>query len=366
MAVGVAWTRICDGDGGSSASLSIGLSTSTPNYASSLTITVTPSGLTPTSYTFFITNTVGEYFMVTQASNVYAYTVLITGSLKVSVVATDGTNDVGADASFTCDNLSTVTKAAEFIYAHNTATGLTMASVQRSAITTLVNNLNGSGTANGSQFLARMVAQGSKFYPYCPVDDSTANANAYKMCLIDPSANLTFINFVSGDFTPQGLIGGVTKKAGTGLSMQTWITFQTGFHVYSRTNSALDLCMIGDSYANLEIWLKSGANSHIRICTNYLTIAVADSLGLTSASLNFGEGIKLRKRGALIGTGGNVNILPSANEIFLHCAGSAYFDTRQASGFCLGFTPITANEWADWEELWTRYQTNVITGGRQV
>jgi hypothetical protein len=242
-----------------------------------------------------------------------------------------------------------------------------MASIQRSAITTLVNNLNGSGTTNSSKFLARMVAQGSKFYPYCPVNDSTANANAYKMCLIDQSTNLTFINFVSGDFTPQGLAGGSGKKASTVQATNRFLTSQTGHHVYCRTNSTADLCMMGDSYASLQLWLRTPAlSSYVSLNTSGGgTIAVADTLGLTSISQIFEEGTKLRKRGVVIGTlsaGGFV----SSNKIFLHCAGSAYFDTRQSAGFCLGFTPLTANEWADWEELWTRYQTNVITGGRQV
>jgi hypothetical protein len=353
--------------GGSAPSLSIALSDDTPNFGDSVTITVTPTGLTPTSYTFFITNTEGESFIVTQASNVYAYTVLIADKLKVSVVATDGTNDVGADVPFTCDNLSTITKAAEFIYQHNNATGLTMASVQRSAITTLVNNLNGSGTTNSSQFLARMVAQGSRFYPYCPVDDSTANAAAYKMCLINPLANLTFINFVSGDFTPQGLIGGAGKKASTDLATYRFLTYQIGHHVYCRTNSNADLCMMGDNYASLQLWLRTPTlSSYVSLNTSGGgLIAVADTLGLTSISQIFGEGTKLRKRGVVIGTLG-AGLTVSSNKIFLHTAGSAYFDTRQAAGFCLGFTPLTANEWADWEELWTRYQTNVITGGRQV
>jgi hypothetical protein len=187
------------------------------------------------------------------------------------------------------------------------------------------------------------------------------------MCLIDQSTNLTFINFVSGDFTPQGLTGGSGKKASTVQATNRFLTSQTGHHVYCRTSSSADLCMMGDSYASLQLWLRTPAlSAYVSLNTSGGgTIAVADTLGLASISQIFGEGTKLRKRGVVIGTlsaGGTV----SSNEIFLHCAGSTYFDTRQAAGFCLGFTPLTANEWADWEELWTRYQTNVITGGRQV
>ena len=353
----------------SSLSLSIGLSTSTPNYASSLTITATPTGITPTSYTFFITNTAGESFIVTQASNVYAYTVLIAGTLTVSVIATDGTSDVGADAQFTCDNLSTVTKAAEFIYAHNNATGLTMASVQRSAITTLVNNLNGSGTTNSSQFLARMVAQGSKFYPYCPVDNSTANANAYKMCLINPLVNLTFTNFVAGDFTANGLTGGATKQASTGVAMNAYLAQRTGFHAYCRTNSATaGLQAIGNGGGgNLEFWLRDSGQCYIKInSATYTNAAVADSLALFSSSVKIGTSAQIYKRGVLVTTGAAASAAPSSADIKLHSGGGVNYETRQFAGFCIGFTPETTNEWADWYQLWQTYQTNVITGGRHV
>lgn len=353
-----------------SRSLSIGLSTSTPNYASSLTITATPSGISPTTYTFFVTNTVGECFMVTQAGNVYAYTVLIAGTLKVSIVGTDGSNDVGADAPFTCDNLSTITKAAEFIYAHNNATGLTMASVQRSAITTLVNNLNGSGTTNSSQFLARMVAQGSKFYPYCPVDNSTANANAYKMCLINPSANLTFTNFVAGDFTSNGLTGGATKQASTGVAMNAYLAQRTGFHAYCRTNSATGgLQAIGNGVSGgLEFWLRDGGQCYVKInnASTYTNAAVADSLALFSSSVKIGTSTQIYKRGVLVTTGAAAASMPSSADIKLHSGGGVNYETRQFAGFCIGFTPETTNEWADWYQLWQTYQTNVITGGRHV
>jgi hypothetical protein len=339
------------------------------DYRDTVYIEVATTGaFVPVTYTLTVNNQANtEIEIQKNGTGQFTYQALFAGTITFRGEAENGASEtIGETIDIDVDDLSDDTFAAEFIYQHNVATGLTMAAVQRTAITTLSKNLNGDGTFNSSQFLPRMIEQGSKFYPYCPVDNSTANNNAYKMNLIDPSDNLTFVNFVAGDFTPQGLIGGATKKASTGLSTNRFLTYQIGHHVYCRTNSTADLCIMGDSYASLQLWLRTPAlNSHVALNSAGANIAVADSLGLASISQIFGEGIKLRKRGVVIGTlsaGGTV----SSNEIFLHCAGSTYFDTRQAAGFCLGFTPLTANEWADWEELWTRYQTNVITGGRQV
>jgi hypothetical protein len=214
-----------------------------------------------------------------------------------------------------------------------------------------------------------MVAQGSKFYPYCPVDNSTANANAYKMCLINPSANLTFTNFVAGDFVANGLTGGATKQASTGVAMNAYLAQRTGFHAYCRTNSATSgLQALGNGTGgNLEFWCRDSGQSYMKInSASYTNAAVADSLSLFSSSVKIGTSTQIYKRGVLVTTGAAVSAAPNSADIKLHSGGGVNYETRQFAGFCVGFTPETANEWADWYQLWQTYQTNVITGGRHV
>lgn len=79
---------------GSSASLSVGLSDSTPNFGDTITITATPSGITPTSYTFILP----DGTKVTQAGNTYDWVVNESGSQDIIVTATDGV-DVIANSS---------------------------------------------------------------------------------------------------------------------------------------------------------------------------------------------------------------------------------------------------------------------------
>ena len=80
--------------GGGGGSLSVGLSDATPDYLDSITITATPTGITPTSYTFFLPNIDGTYTEVTQAGNTYAWTVEVDSLVTVSVTATDGVDEV--------------------------------------------------------------------------------------------------------------------------------------------------------------------------------------------------------------------------------------------------------------------------------
>ena len=87
--------------GGGGGSLSVGLSDATPDYLDSITITATPTGITPTSYTFFLPNIDGTYTEVTQAGNTYAWTVGVDGLETVTVTATDGVDEVTGTVNVT-------------------------------------------------------------------------------------------------------------------------------------------------------------------------------------------------------------------------------------------------------------------------
>lgn len=92
MAVGVGWTNICSGGGGTPSTVSVTVSDTTPSYGDSVTVTITPTDITPTGYVFYLPNESGGYTRVSQAGNAYVWTVTGIGDCTVYGGATNGTD----------------------------------------------------------------------------------------------------------------------------------------------------------------------------------------------------------------------------------------------------------------------------------
>ena len=67
-------------------------SDATPDYGDIVTITLTPTGMTPTAYVFYLPQCDGTYAKVTQGTNTYAWTVGTVGNVTVYGGCTDGTD----------------------------------------------------------------------------------------------------------------------------------------------------------------------------------------------------------------------------------------------------------------------------------
>lgn len=101
-------------------SLSIAVSSATPDYNGSLTITATAIGITPTSYTFQISDAESGIATVSQVSNVLVWTVNKVGTVTISVIATDGSSEVGATEEVTVtDPLNYATKLFDYDMRNN-------------------------------------------------------------------------------------------------------------------------------------------------------------------------------------------------------------------------------------------------------
>ena len=87
--------------GSSVASLAVGLSGSTPSFGGSITITATPTNITPTSYTFIVPLKDGNLTRVTQVGNTLVWEATYTGVQKISVEATDGALTVSNETTVT-------------------------------------------------------------------------------------------------------------------------------------------------------------------------------------------------------------------------------------------------------------------------
>lgn len=101
MAVGIGWTRICDGDSGGGGTIAVTVASATPTYNGTNLITVTPTGITPTSYTFILPDEERGYTVVTQAGNTYNWTVTSVGTDVIEVIATDGVSYINSSVSVT-------------------------------------------------------------------------------------------------------------------------------------------------------------------------------------------------------------------------------------------------------------------------
>lgn len=88
---------------GGGGSLAVGLSDATPNYGDTITITATPTGITPTSYLYFSVNADDVIILIAeQASNTFAWTVNAPDGInRVIVLATDGSGSVYNETNVT-------------------------------------------------------------------------------------------------------------------------------------------------------------------------------------------------------------------------------------------------------------------------
>lgn len=83
--------------------LTVDASTTTPALGDSVTITATPTNITPTSYTFYLPKIDGSIETVTQAGNSYVWTAEGNGAVEVTVSATDGSDTVHSCVEVTVD-----------------------------------------------------------------------------------------------------------------------------------------------------------------------------------------------------------------------------------------------------------------------
>lgn len=110
--------------------------------------------------------------------------------------------------------------ALAYIAAWETNTSVSMQSSKKDVINTFVKMLKGTGTTNGSDLWTRMSLDNGRIYPMTPISDASANALAYEVELLTASVQGSFVNFVPGDFTPQGVCPNISsiKYFDTGLT----------------------------------------------------------------------------------------------------------------------------------------------------
>lgn len=259
------------GGGAGGASVAVALSDTTPKLGQSVTITATATGITPTSYTFYLPQEDGSFETVTQAGNTYAWTVSKYGNFTVTVTATDGSSEGSGSATGTTTG---DVDADAFITAHNTATGGTMDSTMEANTLGFFLRLKGINTTYNENVFAQLLAANAELYPMIPDDVSNASIAGYSINAIDPTRNATMVGFVSGDATVNGLTGGAGKYMIMNNAPSDYDADDVGVHVYSTGNTANNTYHIGSKDATLS----------------YVAIGAS----------NFGRGIYLANQGAIV------------------------------------------------------------------
>lgn len=359
----------------SAPSIAISYSNNTPTYGDTITITATPTGITPTSYTFIIAGNIDETITV-QAGNTLSW-VVNTLNPTIYVQATDGSSFAASvDSSLT---VSSITEAGAFITALETLTSDTMEGRQKDAVNRLVWMLKGNDTTNSTDLWTLLTATNAAWYIYCPNDDSTAYFDGYKIDLLDPTHTGTFINMVAGDISVEGVKGG----SGKALNMDVqpadfdldnimchfyqskyafeYVTVPMGVH---ETNNAT----VGVS----AFWQFSQTSAIIRVnnAGGGIGLPKQSVTGVMSFGRDSATQVKIATNGYYDSTANGASVSALTEDFYAHGYQNASTGavTNQSSNTYAGFavTPwLSADEYRDFSEAWDEFNKIVITDGRK-
>lgn len=264
-----------------------------------------------------------------------------------------------------------------FIAAHEAATGSTMGDIQKTAICGFVSRLMGNDTTFGTNLWTMFDNNNTKLWTLTPIDDSTANAAAYNVELMSASTLGTYNNFISGDFTPNGVIGGSTKYFDTGVSPNGFGSNNFATCMYSRTNVEAFTSDFGaltspnsTHYLQTRRFLTTSNRLLYRHNTSTtVNTSNSDSRGLFLMNRNGNNNYMYRNGTQLVTTVDSGNLAPSHNLYFhaLNNNGTTSTESSRQLALYATFIPyLNANENVDFYEAVQWYQSNVITGGRNV
>ena len=267
-------------------------------------------------------------------------------------------------------------EALDFISAHETATGVSMDQIQRNTICGFVDRLKGNGTTNGSDLWTAFTNAGSRIFPLAPSSDLVSSADACRMELITQTQRGTYINFLAGDFQPNGVTGGSTKIFRCGNAPTDYAPDDLGFGTYvvTRNNVAnVALCGVDAGGGTNRQFIQDRTTlteSVVRIQDfdalqttaarpttgmyyaqrngttkeHYVdnTLIYSQTSSFTTTRTNFEMGFHAFNRS-------NTTLIESSSTLGMYVYGAPY---------------LSSTEYADFIESITWYQQNIITGGR--
>jgi hypothetical protein len=271
-------------------------------------------------------------------------------------------------------------EALNFIAAHESATGVTMATLQRSTVNGRYQRLRGAFTTNGTDFLGGALLY--RYLPYTPSNDTTASFLGYAIDAISNLTDLNYVNFVAGDINVNGVTGGTSKCAQSSFVPSVDATAgrnSFSFFVYSRTNEItnLDCGITTDTpiLSRCELRMKrsndfvGAVNSTSQVVTTGNNTIINDTRGLIGLNRVSSANFQIVQNGVVIDTRTNASAadLPNLQFCFhgVNLGGLQGISTRQYCTLIIA-KGLTANQLADLNELVQWENTNIITGGRNV
>lgn len=279
------------------ANVSVAISTSTPAFDQVVTVTATATGITATSYTFYLPSYNGKMLPVTQASNVYLWTVKEVGNWTVRVSATDGSGTgYGTVSGSTVGDIH----ASAFIARHNTVSGGTMNATYQTYVLGWFLRAKGIYTTHAVDAFTPEIAAGGEAYLYIPVNSTTFSIPAFFINAFNPLEVATPVGFVGADASVNGLTGGVGKHALFNRAPSHFGQNNIGADVYARAFVTSTISMgsaVGaDGFSSVSSAIGH-VNSRVRHQANdaaNLQVAGVDVTGLISlnrnaANFRFGE-----------------------------------------------------------------------------
>lgn len=256
-----------------------------------------------------------------------------------------------------------------FIEAHEAATGVSMNITQQSAVIGLIDRLKGNGTTNNSDVWSLAQNNNARMWIFAPSNDTTISFEGCNVELFSASTIGTFNNYISSDLNTTGLIGGTGKYFDSDTPMDIYPVDDYSFGAYSQTDS-LDSGY--DFYADLNCMVRFrdtvDRSSITMNATGLTTNGVGTSLGLLQGTRN-DVITKYIRNGVVIDTTGTSIInspMTSNNGQFSARLPTGKFSNRRYSIFFMGLQYMDSNTAADFYEAIQWYQTNIITGGRNV
>jgi hypothetical protein len=383
MALGIGISGPRGGGGGAIPSLSIGVYSdadlttpiTTADFGDTVYINITTSIASPTEYRFLIfeSSVIGNYTL--QAGATLSYTISSFEDLIIFAESEDGVSVAAALTPFDL-TINADADANAYINAHNALSGQTMAATQQEVVQGTFQRLKGINSTS-ENLHAFFLANGVRIFGYTPVSDSVVNIDAYGLDMIQLGQQ-TFHGYVASDFTVQGLKGGAGKYTKTGMYATSFPLNDLGGDVYCRTALSNTIAM---SFGSLDtatynangysLWPRWGNAIAKHLNSNRLDgVAIASSKGLLSVQRISATQVSTLLNGGLV----SIQNLNSASrpvlEIYGHAAnspsGAVYYDPSEHAWLCPARPTMTATQMTAYNEVVEYYQTNIITGGRNV
>jgi hypothetical protein len=284
-------------------SLAASPSTATPAYGASVTITATPTSITPSSYTFtYQTDSIGSFTRVTQAGNTLAITAKGYGAQTVTVTATDGSTTVGATCTITVAQMTQVT---DFV----TNTGISDA--------TIISAVRTAALAMDDKGLWSLMRA---FYPFVGGTASTHKYNLKDPRDLDAAYRMVF----AGGWThnSNGITGnGVNTSGDSKLANNVLGQNSVCIGVYNRTAGTGQFDWTGSVTPRTMFLIKFTTGNAFYDINNAANAAImaapASEVGCVMANRNTSEFTSVNYRGQTRGTTAVTTSAPAATNLLL-------------------------------------------------